>query len=160
VDKVVHTELSWACADASLFLTQAEKLKGKDPNGISNTVSLLLDHFGSWYENTYTYTYTGVELGDNGAWTTSDSHGYFKPESLWKAAMTSLPEESPAHELPTHFSAFLNDLNFSFSWVDKDLYTWDIAALRNAFKRFAVNLERASGRNNPSLSDRMRALRI
>jgi hypothetical protein len=158
VDKVVHTELSWACADASLFLTQAEKLKDKDPSGIRNTVSLLRDRFGSWCENTYTYT--GVELRDRGARTTSDSHGYFKPESLWKAAVTSLPEESPAPELPTHFSAFLNDLNFSSSRVGEDLYTWDIAALRNAFKRFAVNLERASGRNNPSLSDRMRALGI
>ncbi|KAL2839642.1 hypothetical protein BJY01DRAFT_250371 [Aspergillus pseudoustus] len=155
VDAVVDSELSWLCADASLLLDELEKKfikgNGKNLTECIKAADTLLDYLAGWCQSQHLLIKKpGIEA--------SNRRGFFEPRDLLN--VPAPPEDSPTRELHAHFSAFLNDLNFSFSWERYPNYTWDTMAQRNAFKRFAANLERSFARENNSLEEIMQALDI
>jgi len=152
VDTVVDSELSWLCTDASLFLAEFEK-EGKSRTECRGVSDTLLDYFSVWCQSKYAgIAEPGIER--------SNQRGFFKPSDLWKAPLHIIHEEGPARGLHAHFSAFMNDLNFSFSWEGYPKYTCDTVAQRNAFRRFAANLERSFVRKDDCLAEAMRGLDI
>lgn len=135
--RFIDSNLSWNCADASLFL---DKVQGANDN--SKFVQMLLDYFVNWCK----HACEPSELRQN--YSGSDLRGYFDPNCLSK--------NTPPNLFMGLFSSFLRDINLSFQ-IDKNAVgsmRFDLSAQRDAFRRMSINSERRIGQLRPtSLSD-------
>ncbi|KAL4877423.1 hypothetical protein BJY04DRAFT_128866 [Aspergillus karnatakaensis] len=153
VDDLVHSNLTWICADASLFLTEVEKHSKVERNAARRVgESVKDDILCSWSQ----IFYADIDLKQNESLT--DPRGFYEATSLLiepEALRGNL-----SRDLHRHLHAFLLDLNLSFKCLENSRWQWKSAEHTNAFKRFAGNLERTAMRYSTPLSDGMRALEI
>jgi hypothetical protein len=157
VDDVIRSNLSWTCADASLFLTVVEKHGRWEPDAARNVgVSLRDDILIRWCQRYF----AGTEPSYNESLT--DARGFYECTGL--LIQPEGPMGSLSRQLHSHFHAFLLDLNLSFEYEGESerssTWKWDAAEHKNAFRRFAANLERIVMRYDTPLSDDMRTLEI
>ncbi|KAL3444588.1 hypothetical protein BJX65DRAFT_310775 [Aspergillus insuetus] len=153
VDKVVRSNLSWICADASLLLTEVEEHSEIEPDAARQVgESVRDDILRSWGRSFY----AGIDLRRNESLT--DPRGFYEATSL--LIEPEAPRGRLSHDLHSNLHAFLLDLNLSFEYEGDSRWKWDVAEHGNAFKRFAANLERTAMRYGTSLSDGMRALEV
>ncbi|KAL5336028.1 hypothetical protein BJX70DRAFT_400966 [Aspergillus crustosus] len=161
ISEVALYGLSWLCADASLFLTKVKKLKQEGranmTEGVRFIEKTIQEYFRGWCEKTFAQNISSIQLLENQ--NTADPRGFFDPKAL--SNEPRLPDNSSlTRDLHMHFLAFLVDLNYSFLWKPHPWYSVDIGALRDAFKRFAANLERTAGRHDISLSESLGELAV
>jgi len=153
VDKVVRSNLSWICADASLFLSEVMRHRKEEPDAAERIgVSLIEGVLEPWCWEIY----GDIELSNNEDLT--DPRGYFDSGSLM--IVPELPRGGLARDLHSHVLAFLLDLNLSFQYEGGSMVAWEAVEHRNAFGRLAANLERTAMRHNTSLSEGMRLMGI
>jgi hypothetical protein len=157
LDELVRSNLSWTCADASLFLNEVEKHGRWEPDAARTVgVSLRDDVLIRWCKRFY----AGPEPIYNESLT--DARGFY--ESTGLLIEPEGPMVSLSRQLHSHLHAFLLDHNLSFEYEGShegsSTWKWDAAEHKNAFRRFAANLERTVIRYDTPLSDDMRGLQI
>jgi hypothetical protein len=153
VDKVVRSNLSWICADASLFLTEVMRHREEKPGAAKRIRFRLIEGvLEPWCREIY----GDIELSNNEEVT--NPRGYFDSRSLMVAP--ELPSGAPARDFHNHVMASLLDLNLSFKYEGGSMPTWQAVEHRSAFRRLAANLERTTMRHNTSLSEAMRLMEI
>lgn len=145
---LVGDDLSWNCADASLFLAETEEKYSKGPNK-GRIAQLLLSHFKTWY------TLSTIPETPRKNYRRSDPRGYYELQYLSKGA--NIPGRmAPLYHI---FFSFLKDLNLSFSRDETGELLSNLSAQQNAFLRFSKSLEKEAGRR-VSLSDCLQNLTI
>ncbi|KAB8227026.1 uncharacterized protein BDW43DRAFT_317217 [Aspergillus alliaceus] len=141
LEMLVGDNLSWNCADASLFLAEIREKYAESPNN-GRISQLLLSHFETWF------TISTIPQTPRKNYRSSDPRGYYELQYLSKGANT------PRHMAPLYdiFFSFLKDLNLSFSRDETGELLSNLSAQQNAFLRFSTNLEKAAGRRVPLLT--------
>jgi hypothetical protein len=152
VNKVVRSNLSWVCADASLFLTEVMRHEEEEPEAAGRIgASLIDDVLKPWCQGIYEHEPRNNE-------DLTDPRGFYESKTLLIAP--ELSRGGLLSDLHNHLSAFVLDLNLSFAYTGVQGYIWNAVEQRNAFKRLAVNLERTALRYDTSLSEGMRSMGI
>lgn len=144
--RLVDSNLSWHCADASLFLDKVH-----EPGGNQRIKRMLLGYFGNWCECSSGPSKPRKNRNE------SDLRGYFELQYLSGALEASNPL---MRELRDSFFNFLKDINLYFSREEGNMHNiqYNVSSQRDAFRRFSGNLEKSARKFRPSLCDQFERL--
>lgn len=146
---LIDSNLSWNCADAFLLLNTFKSCHGNPRIG-----EMLREYFESWCNDGCEPWRPRINNSQ------SNLAGYFELQCLPRPSGVS---DYSMPEVRAFFLTFLMDINLSFSREAGNMHNYqsDIFALRDAFQRFSINLEKfARRRSRPSLSDQFKNMDI